>query len=50
MDLGSLFRALHSFWVVWIVLTFVAIVGWTLWPSHKQRLESYGRIPLDEDR
>ena len=50
MDLESLYRTLHSLWLVWMVLLFVAIVAWTLWPSRKKRLEQYGRIPLDDDR
>jgi cytochrome c oxidase cbb3-type subunit 4 len=45
------FEALiRSFWLVWLILLFVGIVAWVYWPSHKQRLESFGRIPLqDED-
>jgi len=49
MEFETIFRALHSMWVVWMVLVFVAIVIWTMWPSHKKRIESHGRIPLDDD-
>ncbi len=49
MDFEAIFTALHSAWVVLVVVIFVAIVGWTFWPSHKKRLEDYGRIPLEDD-
>jgi cbb3-type cytochrome oxidase subunit 3 len=44
---------LHSnLFVIWIVLSviaFLAIMVWALWPSHRQRFESYGHIPLQDD-
>lgn len=49
MDFESIFSLLHSAWVIMVVAIFVAIVAWTLWPSHKERLEDYGRIPLEDD-
>ena len=49
MEFESLFRLLHTFWVVLMVAIFVAIVVWTFWPSHKKRLEEYGQIPLEDD-
>jgi cbb3-type cytochrome oxidase subunit 3 len=30
-------------------LSFVAICIWAYWPSNRQRLKSYGQIPLEED-
>lgn len=49
MDLHAIYETVHSLWVVWAIVFFVAIVAWTFWPSHKKRLEDYGRIPLDDD-
>ena len=44
---------LHSnLFVIWIVLSviaFLVIMVWALWPSHRQRFESYGYIPLQDD-
>jgi len=33
-------------WIAWFCLLFAAILVWTFWPSRRQRLEDYGRIPL----
>ncbi len=30
-------------------VSFLAICVWALWPSNRQRLKSYGLIPLQED-
>lgn len=49
MDFETIFTALHSAWVILVVAIFVGIVAWTFWPSHKRRLEEYGRIPLEDD-
>lgn len=48
MESDFLLRALHSLWTVGAFVLFVAIVAWTLWPSHKKRLEQYGRIPFED--
>ena len=40
---------LFLFWIVLSVIAFLAIMVWALWPSHRQRFESYGRIPLRDD-
>ena len=44
---------LHSdLFVIWMVLSviaFIALMAWTLWPSHLRKLESYADIPLRED-
>lgn len=50
MDLDAIYQWLRSLWLVWLGITFVAIVAWAYWPSHKSRLEKHGRIPLEDDR
>lgn len=50
MDWHAIAEFLRSLWVLWLFIIFVAIVVWTMWPSRKKRLESLGRIPLDDDR
>ena len=44
---------LHSdLFVIWMVLSviaFIVLMVWTLWPSHRRKLESYADIPLRDD-
>lgn len=35
---------------VLVPIAFTALLVWVLRPLNKKRLESYGSIPLDEDR
>jgi cytochrome c oxidase cbb3-type subunit 4 len=39
----------RSFWGVWLMLLFVGIVVWTMWPSRKRKLEDQAKIPFKED-
>lgn len=44
-DLGGLGAAMT-------VAFFVCFLGWTWWayrPAHREQMEAYGRIPLEED-
>jgi len=43
------YHLLHSIWTVAAFTFFVVVAAWTFWPSHKNRIEGYGRIPLDDD-
>ena len=36
-------------WVVWLMLIFLGIVGYALWPSNKDKFEHASRLPLEED-
>ena len=36
-------------WGPWLMIVFVGIVAWAFWPKNKQKMEQYGRIPLDDD-
>jgi cytochrome c oxidase cbb3-type subunit 4 len=49
MDLHEFYPLLRSVWVVWFVVLFVGIVAWALWPSRRQKMEEFGRIPLRGD-
>lgn len=40
---------LREAWLVWLVLVFLAIVVWVLWPSRRRKLERQARIPLEDD-
>lgn len=44
-------EVIYEFWLVWLVILFLAIVAWVFWPKRKQELERHGDIPLrDDDR
>jgi len=32
-----------------VTVAFTGLVIWVYWPSHRQRLESFGSMPLDDD-
>ena len=40
---------LREFWLLYLFVGFVGIVAWVMRPRARERYESYGRIPLDED-
>jgi FtsZ-interacting cell division protein ZipA len=44
---------LHSdLFVIWMVLSviaFIVLMVWTLWPSHRRKLESYADMALRDD-
>jgi cbb3-type cytochrome oxidase subunit 3 len=40
---------IKSFWLVWCVLLFAGIVAWVFWPGRRRELETYARIPLEDD-
>jgi len=45
----GLYEFIRTFWVVWLMAIFVAIVAWAYWPKRKRKLEDHGRIPLRDD-
>lgn len=45
----ELVEFMRSFWVVWMMLLFLGIVAWALWPGRKAKWERAARIPLRED-
>ncbi len=40
---------IRSLWVVWLLLLFLGIVAYALWPSNKAKFEHAARIPLEDD-
>ena len=49
MDIAVFAEHLRSLWAVWLMVLFVAIIGWAFWPRNKDRLNSYADIPLRDD-
>ncbi len=47
--LGTLYDWLRPYWVVWMMLLFLGIVAWVLWPKRKSEMEKHARIPLEGD-
>lgn len=45
----SIIETARSFWGLWLMLLFVGIVVWTMWPSRKKKLEDQGKIPFKDD-
>lgn len=39
----------RSIWGLWLMVLFVGIVAWTLWPSRRRQLEEHGKIPFRND-
>jgi len=39
----------RDYWGLWLLLFFVAIVGWAYAPRRRRRLEEHARIPLNDD-
>ena len=50
MDFEAFYQFFRSLWVLWLMLIFISIFAWAFWPKNKERLEAYGRIPLDDDK
>ena len=50
MSLQEFAEIMRSLWVVWLMLLFLGIVAWVIWPKNKDRLERQGRIPLDNEK
>lgn len=38
-----------EFSLIAVAIAFAGLVIWVYWPSHRQRLESFGSMPLDDD-
>ena len=51
VDLQEIVSFLRSFWTVWLMLLFVGIVAYALWPKNKARFDEASHIPFkDEDQ
>ena len=49
MDLTALGATLHSLWTVWMVLVFLGICGYAMWPGNRASFDHASRIPLSDD-
>ena len=51
MDIQEFYGVVRSLWVVWLLVLFVGIVAWVMWPRRKKELEDQAKIPFkDGDR
>ena len=39
----------RSAWVIWMMVLFLGIVVWALWPSNRARFRRAAHIPLSEE-
>jgi cytochrome c oxidase cbb3-type subunit 4 len=42
-------EALRPYWGLLLMVVFLAIVAWTLWPKRKAEMDQHARIPLEDD-
>nr|WP_254430982.1 cbb3-type cytochrome c oxidase subunit 3 [Magnetospirillum sp. LM-5] len=49
MTLIQISEFLRSIWGLWLMVLFLGIVIYAFRPKNKDRLESYGDIPLRDD-
>lgn len=47
--MDAILPALKGFWQVWLMLLFVGIVVWALWPGRQREMEENARIPLRDE-
>jgi len=47
----GLYETVRSLWVVWLMILFIGIVAWALWPSRRQqrKMDRHARIPLEDE-
>jgi cytochrome c oxidase cbb3-type subunit 4 len=50
MDFDSIYQLLRSLWLVWLIVLFLGIVAWVMWPKRKKELEDQAQIPFKDDR
>lgn len=49
MTLQAISEFLRSLWGLWLMVLFLGIVFYAFRPRNKDKLESYGDIPLRDD-
>ena len=45
----DIYDFMRSAWVLWLMIIFCILVARAYWPSRKAKLETFGRIPLEDD-
>ena len=48
--LEEIYHFANALWPLWGMILFLGIVAYVAWPGNKSKLESYGEIPLDDDK
>ncbi len=48
MTLDTLVDAARSLWVLWLMVVFLGIVAWVMWPKRKRKIEEHGKIPFKD--
>ena len=46
--MGELVEGAKTFWGLWLMLIFVGIVAYVMWPSRKREMDEHARIPLED--
>jgi cytochrome c oxidase cbb3-type subunit 4 len=49
MNLDSLLIDLRSLWTVWMMVMFLGVVVYALWPGNQRRFDEAASIPLRDD-
>ncbi|GGF72862.1 cbb3-type cytochrome oxidase subunit 3 [Terasakiella sp.] len=49
MSLDDIVSLARQLWVVWLLILFLGIIGFALWPRHKDRFDEAANIPLQDD-
>lgn len=51
MELSQFAATLHAWWTVWMVLVFIGIVIYAVWPGNRAKFKHASSIPfLDESK
>ncbi len=49
MSLAEIYQVAARLWVLWLVLLFVGIIGWTFLPRNRKHMKDAAKIPFDGD-
>jgi cbb3-type cytochrome oxidase subunit 3 len=49
VPVAEAYAVIKSFWLVWCMLLFIGIVASVFRPGRRHTLETYARIPLEDD-
>ena len=49
MDYQELRYAADTYGLIYLVVIFVGIVGYALWPGNRKKFDDAARIPFEED-
>ena len=49
MSIDTVVDTARSLWVLWLMLLFLGIVAWVMWPRNAKKIEDHGRIPFKDE-